>query len=302
MTNSLLHFSRRTAGAIVFAIAALVFASNAFAGGNVVPTDQSQDDFQKAYKAAMYHSYVDYRFSSSKADADNFPLFGEESVYWAKSGPNRGAFIIPNAVNSSFASASRTEYDTYNRQGNEHYSLQYKPSSKRVAIFQSDILMNNKTVSWQAMYFKNAFASYLYGTFYYYLDEEYLDSNNISSATQLLIIPSFAMNGTDNKYYIDSVFNRCPAIADRINTFLARGGTIYAEGNAVYFLEKLGFLEEDAVNFENSIPANANNLIEIDYEDSDHPLAFTEDAVGDYLYATSVPLVLPRRRRSNRAN
>lgn len=276
---------------VLIAVVATALSSSAFAGGKLLPTDETQTDFLKAYKAVMYHSYADYRFESSNADSLLFPLFGEESVYWAITGDERGSFVVPNAVHSSFSSAVQNDYETYDWSAERHYSIQYKPSSLRVAIFKSQIEQNGKSVTWQSVYFKNLFDTYLYGNIYYFVDENYLDTNNISSATQVVIIPSFAMNGEDEKYFIDSSFALVDDMRDKFEAFLARGGTLIAEGNAVYFVEKLGLLSQGAVNFDNAVPADSTNLLDIDFEDTDNPIGFTEDAVGDYLYATSVPQV-----------
>ncbi len=281
----------------LFALIILVFLASAstrlcLAGGVIIPTGESQADFTNAYKLMLYKSHVDYRFTSGTIDTVLFPKFGEFSIYWARSGDNKGSFIMPDAMPSSYSSVTHSSYDTYDWAGADHYSIQYKSSRQRVAIFLSDILMNNRSVSWEGMYFKNTFDSYLYNNIHYFINEQALDTANISGYTQLLIIPSFALNGDDNKYYIDSVFRLCPDIPDRINAYLAGGGTIYAEGNAAYFIEKLGYLDNDAVDFDNQMYGNPNtNLIGVNFTNSSHPLSFTSPAVEDSLYAISVPQV-----------
>ena len=117
---------------------------------------------------------------------------------------------------------------------------------------------------------------------YYYISEDELDTSSIHSATQLLIIPSFTINGDNSKYYIDSLFNKVDDISQSLSSFLARGGTIYAEGNAAYFLEKLGYLQQDAVDFDNAIfPDPTTNLLDIRYTNSTNPLAYTSGSVGN---------------------
>lgn len=259
---------------------------------SVIPTDETQDDFKKAYYWMTYRSYVDYRFTSSSIDTLMFPAWGEYTIYWAKTGTNKGSFVYPDNLPSSYSNVTRTNVDDYDWDAAEHWAIQYKRNSRNVAIFKSVIESNNRSVSWEAIHFKNMFKTYLWDNIYYYIDETDLSSSNINSNTQLLIIPSFSMNGTDNKYYIDSIFTKYPSITERLNNFLARGGTIYAEGNAVYFIEKLGYLSQNAVDFDNSLTGNTStNLIDISFNDSDNPLSFLSGAVNNKLYGSEIPKV-----------
>jgi hypothetical protein len=67
---------------------------------------------------------------------------------------------------------------------------------------------------------------------------------------------------------------------------------IYAEGNAAYFIEKLGYLTTGAVDFNNSVNANPfTNLLDVNFTTSINPLTYTKHATGNYLYASSVPSV-----------
>lgn len=259
-------------------------------GGAIIPTDATQEDFLKAYKLAMYESYADMRFYRQNLDTNLFSRWGEFSIYWAAEGENKGSFILPEKVPYNYRSVTNESYDEYDWEATPHYSLQYKPNSKRVAIFRSEILKDDNTVTWGAIYFENLFNTYLYDNIYYEVNESFLDTNDISSATQLLIIPSFSLKGEDQKYYIDSVFKICPNIGEKIESFLQSGGTIYAEGNASYFIEKLGYLSAGAVDFDDYDEADyQTNLIGVNFNSSQYPIAFTEDAVNGNLYATIIP-------------
>ncbi|MFN3306805.1 MAG: hypothetical protein ACK42Z_06430 [Candidatus Kapaibacteriota bacterium] len=108
----------------------------------------------------------------------------------------------------------------------------------------------------------------------------------------MLIIPSFRKYCEDDKYFIDRIFAKYPNIKKRFDDFLARGGVIYAEGNAAYFIEKLGYLENGAVDFKNSFSViNENNLCTIEFTNSDHPITFTKYAIGDKLYFSTLPRI-----------
>ncbi|MBI5326642.1 MAG: hypothetical protein HZB41_15430 [Ignavibacteriae bacterium] len=259
----------------------------------IIPTDLNQKDFIQAYKMVIAQASSDFRFTSATIDTDLFPAYGEYSIYWVKNGTNRGSFIYPDAVPSSYSGITSNEYINYDWQGAEHYSIQFKAYQYRIAIFNSNIQRNNKTVTWQYLYFRNLFDSYISNNYYYLIDESYLDTNSINGATQLLIIPSFNAEGTNQKYYIDSVFASCPQIKSKFDAFLSSGGTIYAEGNAVYFVEKLGYLAPGAVNFDTyREPDPITGLLKIEFNNSNNPIAFTQN-VTDEIYTTTVPTVIP---------
>ncbi len=270
----------------------VILVKTSLSGGVIIPTDSTQNDFLKTYKLVFNKSYVDYRFTNSTLDSILFPKYGEESIYWSISGANQGSFIIPDVVPSAYSSISSTPYTTYDWQGADHYSIQYKKHPQRIAVFRSNIKKNNNTVSWESIYFKNLFDSYIYNNTYYFISEEEIDTLGISGSTQLLIIPSFSLNGDDNKFYIDSIFSANPTLQTQFDAYLARGGMIYTEGNAVYFIEKLGYLEPGAVNFSHSVvPNSPNNLVNISFTSSTNPISFTKSAGGNNLYASSIPQV-----------
>lgn len=267
------------------------FCFSIYSQGFVSPTSSSQADFLKTYKLALLKSNADFRFSGN-IDSVLFPKYGEFSVYWAKTGTNKGAFIFPEGVPTAYNSISATSYNRYDWQSEQHYALQFKKSHKSIAVFKSSIFFNQSSVSWEAQYFKKTFDSYLFNDMYFFTDEQQLLSQGLSEDTKLLIIPAFTLKNNNPKYFIDSIFSVYPNIISKINSFLASGGTIYAEGNAVYFIEKLGYLVQNAVDFDNITLSNPlNNLIPITFGTSNHPLSFTKEATGNYLYAVSLPRV-----------
>jgi len=73
---------------------------------------------------------------------------------------------------------------------------------------------------------------------------------------KMLIIPSFSFNGTENKAYVDSIFRQYTHIKTQMDAFLARGGVIYTEGNAVYFIENWGICQPVQSIIIISIPAD----------------------------------------------
>lgn len=269
-----------------------IFISSLFSKDSIIPTDSSQSDFLNAYKLVLYESYIDYRFTSTTIDTILFPKWGEETIYWVKTGANKGSFVYPDKVPTTYSSVSYSEQEQYNWQEQNHYAIQYKPNSKLIGIFKSNLVKDNSTVSWEARYFKNLFDSYLFDYIHYYTNELEIDTAGINGSTQIIIIPAFSLQNGDNKYFIDSIFRYCRNLKAKFDAFLARGGTIYAEGNAVYFIEKLGYLTEGAVDFSNFIdPDPENNLLNLNFVSLSNPISFTQNATGNYLYSNAIPTV-----------
>jgi len=270
-----------------------VFPLKAVSNGLIVPTDATQSDFLSTYKFALYYSYVDLRFTSNSMDSLLFPKFGEYSFYWARTGPNKGSFIYPDRVlPGEFSGITKSEYTNYDWKSNDNYSIQFKLNTRNIAIFRSLFKVNNNTISWASIYFKNAFDSYLFNNMYYFTDERDLDTAGVNSSAQILIIPSFNVKDEDNKFYIDSIFKKFPNIKAKLDAFLANGGMIYTEGNASYFVEKLGYLPSGSIDYTNKTEADhLTNMLKIKFTSSTNPITFTEGAAGDSLFATSVPKV-----------
>jgi len=265
----------------------------AFPQGVIIPTGNTQADFLKAYKLVFEKCDQDFRMAGNM-DSLLFPKFGEFSVYWADAGADKGSFVLPQALPAGYASVTANSYTAYNWQAGDHYALQFKRGQKPIALFRSSILQNNLSISWESMYFKNSFDTYLYDNMYYYVDEHTFDNSYLSANTKLLILPSFMIDGTNTAHFMDSVISASPNMKAKIDTFLSKGGTVYAEGNAVYLIEKLGFLSPGAVNFSSFVNADlSTNLVEINVTSSSNPIGYTTNATGNFLYASSIPEVNP---------
>lgn len=268
----------------------ILTAGQALTKVSIIPADDTQADFLKAYKYALYKSNLDYRFTNTTMDSVLFPKYGEFSPYWAASGPNRGAFVSPDITEPEYAAVTRSEQDNYNWDAVNHYSIQFKSTPKKIAIFKSSIRINGASVSWEAPYFKNLFDTYLFDNIYYYINEAELLKDGVNAATDLLIIPALNANGSSTVYYIDSIFSANPGIKDKILQFLARGGMIYTEGNAVHVLAKLGLIPYNNDNYKNMAqPAPQSGCITLEFNNSSHPAGFSALVSGNQLYSTAIP-------------
>jgi hypothetical protein len=282
----------RLHGILIASILVCVFGPDLRAQGTLIPTDARQLGLLNSYKFVLRESSTDYRFTSTTMDTTLFPRWGEESVYWVRSGPERGSFVYSDVLPSSWSSVTSEPYEGYRWRDEAHSAISFKAYSKTVAIFKSAIRQNGNSVSWEAVYFRNLFESHLYPGISYYIDEKEIDSSGLIWTTQLLVIPSFSVQGDDWHYYVDSVFTAAPGLRDRLLAFLERGGTIYTEGNAVYVIEKLGLLPDESVDFLNGfqVPTDSGG-VRIDVAASKHPVSFVKQSDSDRVYATALPLV-----------
>ncbi|NJO90855.1 MAG: hypothetical protein HC831_19245 [Chloroflexia bacterium] len=207
-------------------VLALIFAfmANLMIGQtvNLVPTNNTQADFLNAYKLAIKSANNDYHSTNADFDDNLFPLWGEHSVYWIKSGANKGSFVLPDKIPGEYSSVTRSTASNYDWQTAEHYSLQFKANSKSIAIFESGFLNGNFSVNWESTYFQSIITNYLIPGSYYVCNETNIISNGFDHKTKLLIIPAFSQVNGDHKVYIDSVFLQYPAITDKSMHFLRR--------------------------------------------------------------------------------
>lgn len=271
----------------------LVFAFGVFQQANaqqVIPTGNEQADFINAYKLVFEKAYDNYRTNGSNVDSLLFPTFGEGSVYMIKTGADKGKFVLPTAIPGNYTTVTGEPYEEYLWQNQEHYSLKIESFWKRVAIFSSSLQHNGSTVSWETSYFTALFDSYFRENWYELMDEDRLE-NGISNRVDMLIIPAFSAYGEDYKYFIDQIFDEHPAITEKLNNYLATGGTIYAEGNAVYFVEKLGYLQNNAVDFSDAVGNFEGGNYTLNTNQATHAINFAAENNDMQIYAHSIPFV-----------
>jgi len=262
-----------------------------FSQGVLIPTNPTQSDFLKAYKYMLKSSDENFRSISTSTDTILFPTYSEFSVYRVIDGAKQGSFVLPGQISAEYSSVSSSAYTAYDWKQSKHTALNFKKDSNRVWIFKSKLIQNGGTVSWEANYFANMFDTYLFNDMYKYCDEDVLTANPILPAVRLIIIPSFSKKGEDNKFFIDQIFANTPGLVQRFQEFLQSGGTIYAEGNAVYFIEKLGYLNSGSVNFEDLTMPDASNHADISLEDNENSLAFAASSNNNKLYIKELPQV-----------
>ena len=230
---------------ILFVLPQVVKAQQGF----LISTSNDQKQLLKAYRLVLERSSEDFRDGSAAWDNEIFPGYGEHSVYWITSGTNKGKFVYPGSLPQEYTHLAGIPYSQYNFAAQNQTSVQFKKHPKRIAIFKSKYKANGVTLSWESMYFERLFSEFLMDDIFYVVNEDTLVTKGLDTNTELFIIPAFAARDSNYTYYIDSIFSVSPGLSTSIQAFTDRGGSIYAEGNGVYFIQKTGYLEDGAVNY-----------------------------------------------------
>ncbi len=273
----------------ILAFFLLLFCTTLFSQKvNIVPTINGQNDFANAYKLALQAADNDYHSTNSNFDPSLFPLWGEHSVYWIKSGINAGCFILPDEIPAGFCGVTYSTQSNYDWQSESHFAIEFKAASKAIAVFESSFQLYGQSVNWESVYFQSILSNFLMEGMHYVCDENSIVNSGFSENTKLLIIPAFTQANGNNKTYIDSVFLMFPGVLQKLNAYLADGGTIYTEGNAAYFAEKLGHLAQGSIQF-GDVVTSPNNYHNIAFAANTEPFSFC--AENDKVYASEIPFV-----------
>ncbi len=258
--------------------------------GLIIPLNSSQNDFMKAGKLALFAASNNFQTSGPSVDEQLFPAYGENSIYWILSGSNKGNYVLPGNLPEGYTTLSSAPYSNYDLNAVSHRSVHFNKETDRIAVFRSLIKANEYTVSWEAMYFKNMFETYLYADVIQLVDENLIEQHGLSDSVRILIIPSITYKGSDGSYYAKMIASQYSAIKSKLDAFLQRGGFIYAEGNGVSLLESLGLIPSGSVNYSNSINTGSESQVNIDVT-NDHPINFQAASAGNKIYSGAVPFV-----------
>ncbi len=285
-----MNFSIKHLKIIALAIVSFFLSNNVFSqNGIIIENGSGQADFLNAAKAVWNEAAKDYRGTAENFDTEMFPRFGEYSVYWAVSGENKGNFVLPHQLTEQYNEISHSEYSNYNLAVAKHLKL--NTGAGKVAVFRSKINAYNNSINWEAIYFKALFEDYLSNNAHTFIDEDDLLSEGVPDDCNLLIIPDFATKWNNSKFYIDSLFQAYPNVGDAVTTFVANGGNIYAEGNAAYFIEKIGLLSQGAVDLENVVEVGENGLSDLIITNTDSPLSFAATVNTNQIFNSTIPNV-----------
>jgi hypothetical protein len=275
-----------------FRIAILICAIPLFVNaqqGFLLSSESDQKQLLKAYRLVLEKSANDYHSTSNYWDASLFPTYGEHSIYWIKSGADKGSFVIPDSLPSGYTNLKGEQYSNFNWNAQNLTSVQFKKHPKRIAIFKSKYKANDVTLSWESMYFERLFSEYIMDNIFYTINEDELVNTGPDANTRLLIFPAIAAKDSNYTFYIDSIFSVTPNLNTAIQNYISGGGNIYAEGNGVYFIEKAGYLENGAVSY--ATDNSTGGLADVSESSAVDVLNFGFAASGGNLYGSKFPAI-----------
>ncbi|NJM15386.1 MAG: hypothetical protein HC896_08425 [Bacteroidales bacterium] len=238
---------------------------------------------------ALEAAAENYHGAPGDADTNLFKPYGEFNIYRVTSGENAGQFVFPGKLPQGFPDINSKTYGNYNWSANQHVALSFSKQKETVAIFKSKHKANNATLTWESLQFQKLFESYLCADCFTTVDEDMLNEG-LASQARLLIVPAFTVKDENYAYYIDSIFPLGANVKANLDHFLASGGHIYAEGNAAYFLQKLGYFATGTVSY-SSMQAPDNEYFNLTQAPAGSMLAFASLQNAQKLYGSFVPLV-----------
>ncbi|MBN1951374.1 MAG: T9SS type A sorting domain-containing protein [Bacteroidales bacterium] len=256
--------------------------------GVIINANQDQKKLVSAYRFVLEQSDDDYR-ANEHTDAILFPEYGEFSVYRSVEGEESGNFIYANTLPDDYTALTHTSYSNYNWEGSSHVAVQFKKHPGQIAIFKSQYQQGNASMNWEAIYFERLFSEFLMDNISYTIDESTLASEGLDEQTSLLIIPAFLVLEEDFTYYIDSILSVAPDFKENMDSYLAHGGAIYAEGNAAYFIQQLGYLEAGTVNYSGG--SDEDGTINILVSNTADILSLGSNAANSQLYTSQLPTI-----------
>jgi hypothetical protein len=270
---------------IILTLSARIEAQQGF----LISTADDQKQLLKAYRLILEKSSDDYHDATAVWDNELFPSYGEHSVYWITSGGNKGRFVYPGVLPDDYQTLTGNIYTHYSLSAQNQVSIQFKKHPKRIAIFKSKYKSEGISLTWESVYFERLFSEYLMDDVFYTVNEDSLTGKGIDSNTELLIIPAFVSKEQDYAYYIDSIFAVTSGLNTSLQSYIARGGSIYAEGNGVYFLQKTGNLEAGAITYPTG--NNNNNVITVHEGTPAFVLGQAISNTGAKLFGAAFPVV-----------
>ncbi len=282
---------------LINAIAAFIFILSSFGikaqQGYLISTGADQKQILKAYRLILEKSSDDFHDGTTLWDSELFPSYGEHSVYWITGGAQKGKFVYPGSLPQDYQTLSGSVYTHFNLSAQNQSSVQFKKHPKRIAIFKSKYQSEGISLTWESVYFERLFSEYLMDDVFYTVNEDSLTGNGINSNTTLLIIPAFLSKELNYKYYIDSIFTVTSGLNTSLQSYVSRGGNIYAEGNGVYFLQKTGHLEAGAITYPGN--SNTSNVINVQENAQAFFLGQAIATTGAKLFGAAFPTVTSSR-------
>lgn len=261
----------------------MLFCASGYAGVSIIPLDSTQTNIREAYRYAFWRS-KDLWVKLGDVDTGLANQFGELPILI--SGHYNG-FVYPDTLSPSrpFTTLYSSSFNP-STLGNS-WSLRWM-GNPGIAVYKSSIVdPYEQTVSWELPYFEEFFRNILgfgWGSEVVEIVDSMLPT--ISPNVRLLIIPAFE-SGDSSSEYIHATVEFFPTLGDALRNFLARGGTIYTEGNAAYLLEAYGIIPPGSVNLSDVIDGISDSMnARVQVTDAINPLGMV--SINE-LYTVSAP-------------
>ncbi|MGB9561827.1 MAG: hypothetical protein ACPL6C_03335, partial [bacterium] len=257
------------------------------AGVSIVPLDSTQSNLREAYRFIFYRSKEMF-VRLGEIDTNIASQFGELPLIY--SGHYNGV-IFPDTISPSRAFSHRYESSFNISTVGNSFSIKWM-GDPGVAVYKSSIVdIYDQSVSWGLPYYEELFRN-IFGFGYGSEVVEIIDTMlpTMSRNVRMLIIPAFE-HGDSSSEYIYATYSFYPELGRALQDFLARGGTILAEGNACYLLELYGILPPGSVSLDDLIDGVGERMkARLTITENTNPLG---SLARNELYTVSAPSLSP---------
>ncbi|MEW6096649.1 MAG: fibronectin type III domain-containing protein [bacterium] len=161
----------------------------------------------------------------------------------------------------------------------------------KIALFYSDLVDEyEQYITWEEGYFERIFRMYLWGEYFDRVSEKDIREGKLANY-DLVIFPSV------KKGYVEDVVGILTQQGvDNLKSFVANGGILYAQGECVYLVEKLGLVGTGTVDLQNRV-TDMDNKGQLNILDTSHPLTFSW--LANETYVLDDPLLLEKDQIQN---
>lgn len=279
------NFRRKMRKILLLALVCMTASTLSKAQVSEIPTDRTQSDIFGAYKFVLSRSAACYRENGEHMDKQLFPSYSEYSIFWDL---ENGNFIFPeDSLPPAYSNVVRTKQNSYTV-STPHLALHYRNHKDNIVIFSSKTRIGGQSITWEESLFTNVMNGYLLGDNMYQLKNEDELAAGISATTKLLVIPSMSKSSGDDTYFANELASKYPELAESLEKFVKRGGTIYAEGTGGYLLQALGLFSNGTFDYVGG--ADVDGYVSVVANDN-HFLSHVVSATSDSLYAVRFPRV-----------
>lgn len=170
-------------------------------------------------------------------------------------------------------------------------SKSYSLQPIKIALFYSDVMDEyEQYITWEEGYFERIFRMYLWGEYFERVNEKDIREGKLNDY-DLVIFPSV------KKGYIEDVVATLTTTGlANLKSFVANGGLLYAQGECVYLVEKLGLVGTGTVDLQTRV-TDMDSKGQLNILETSHPLTFSW--LSNETYVLDDPLLLEKPAVAN---